>query len=442
MSGRYRQSDEWYQRACAITPTGAQTLSRAAVRFPLGAFPTVAERGEGARLLTIDGQWMVDWIGSLGACPLGYGHRAVSESVIRQIQQGASFSLPHRLEIEVSERFCKVMGHESVRWVSTGSEACTGVMRTARSITGRSVIVTTDQSYHGWHDGFAASKDLRPGIPEVLVPLIRKFRYNDLDSLRIALAPGDVAAVLMEPTLWENPQAGFLEAVKGLAHQSGALFILDEMILALRMAVGGGSEYFRVKPDMACYGKSLANGLPIACFAGKREYLEHAWFVSGTFSGNALSLAAASAVLDVYAEQLIIPTMWRRGEELQIYFNGAAKSLNLPAVCDGYACKPRISFASMTGSVRKPIGSGPPYDSELIPMKELAMALFLQVAAAHGALFHPGGINVSAALTDEDMRVTKSAIDCALQAVQRSVTTGDWSALTGALCQPVVTVRQ
>lgn len=413
-----------YNRVRAVTPGGASTLSRAGERFPLGAFPELIERGDKAQVLTSDGAWLVDWVGSLGACPLGYGNNSVEYAVTQQLKKGSIFSLAHRMELEVSERICKSFGFDMVRWVSSGSEACTGAMRTARAFTGKPIIAVSDQSYHGWHDGFAASKEVRPGIPECLTTLIRKFRYNDLQSLEDALLPGDVAAILMEPTLWEAPQEGFLSGVKKLSSQYNAVFILDEMIMGLRMSLQGGSKYFNVQPDLACYGKSLANGLPVACLIGRRDIMEHSWFMSGTFSGNAVSLAAANAVLDVYEQEPVIETMWKRGRELQEHFSVSAKlvGINLWAVCDGYACKPRFRF--------------------LGEYSDRAMSLFLQVTAAHGALFHPGGLNCCYALTDEDMQTTFQAISQGLHAVRDAVMKGDWSALKGDIIKPVVTVRQ
>lgn len=409
-----------YNRVRAITPGGANTLSRAGERFPLGAFPELIERGDGANVLTSDGAWLVDWVGSLGACPLGYGNTAVEYAITRQLKMGVIFSLAHRMELEVSERICKTFEFDMVRWVSSGSEACTGAMRTARSFTGKPVIVISNQSYHGWHDGYAASKDVRPGVPECLTSAIRKFTYNDIETLERALRPGDVAAVLMEPTLWEKPHDGFLREVRNLAHQYGALFVLDEMIMGLRMSIQGGSKYFAVQPDLACYGKSLANGLPIACLIGRRDIMEHSWFMSGTFSGNALSLAAANAVLDVYESEPVIETMWRRGQALQESFNNRAELYGVNAVCDGYPCKPRFRFTEEP---------------------EKSMSLFLQVAAEWGTLFHPGGLNCCYALTDADMQKTFKAVHHGMKAVRDAVAKNDWSALKGDIIKPVVTVR-
>jgi glutamate-1-semialdehyde aminotransferase len=367
----------------------------------------------------------VDWVGSLGACPLGYGNSTIEYAITQQLRNGAIFSLAHRMELEFSERICKTFGFDMVRWVSSGSEACTGAMRTARAFTGKPVIVISNQSYHGWHDGYAASKEVRPGVPECLTALIRKFTYNDLETLESALRPGDVAAVLMEPTLWEKPHDGFLNEVRNLAHQYGALFVLDEMIMGLRMSLQGGSKYFDVHPDIACYGKSLANGLPVACLIGRRDIMEHSWFMSGTFSGNALSLAAANAVLDVYESEPVIETMWHWGKGIQDHFNSTARLYNVQAVCDGYACKPRFRFT---------------YKNEETNLK--SMSLFLQMSAERGALFHPGGLNVCYALTDEDIKTTVLALEHGLLCVSESVLHDDWSMLKGDLIKPVVTVRQ
>jgi glutamate-1-semialdehyde aminotransferase len=386
--------------------------------------------GDGARVLDVDGNGYVDWICALGAVTLGYGDIQIPAKTVTQ-----SMSLPHYRELELAERLCdKIPCAEMVRFVNSGSEATEAAIRTARIATGRDVILTVKSGYHSWHSWFQAVKDWHPGIPTILKCLIGGFQYNDLESLRkqfekftrVELGLDDgVAAVIMEPCLFEKPHEGFLQGVRNLCTQYGALLIFDEMVTGYRWRLAGGQEYFNVTPDLATYGKAMANGLPIGMLCGKREYMQHAELISGTFGGNPISVAAANSVLDCYEQNDIIKIMWTRGGELQDQFNMRANYFGVPAVCDGYPCKPRIRFT---------------HADEVINQK--AMALFLQTCALHGALFHPGGFNVSAALTDQDMSATFDAIDEGLLAVGRALQRQDWSELEGQLCKPVVTVRQ
>lgn len=429
---QYNKSDEWLRRAERITANGAQTLSKRADAFVRGAFPTAIVSGQGCYVQTVDGQEMLDFICGLGALLIGHRHPLVEQAVMAQLQRGHLASLPHELEAVVSERFCAAVGHDMVRWVSTGSEACTGAMRIARASTGKDIIVTSDQSYHGWHDVFAASRPLHPGIPEVMCKLIDTFKYNDLDDLQavLNLHAGNVACVIMEPCLNEKPLDGFLAGVKSLARDAGALLVLDEMILGFRMALGGGSEYFDVTPDLATYGKSIAGGLPLACIVGKREYMQHSWFISGTFSGNPLSLAACNAVLDIYAKEPICEILWSRGHFFKQGFNDLAHVLDVPVVCDGFAVKPRIKFT---------------YDWRAQSAHEiniLAMSLFLQETALRGILWHPAGGNVSVAMTEEDIEFALTGMGEALVVVKQALESGDWSVLKGKSIQSTPFVRQ
>lgn len=434
---RYKKSLDWYQRARRVTPGAAQTLSKMPARFPLGAFPIAVERGEGARVEDIDGHWYVDWINSLGAMTLGYQHPHVNEALARQLRAGTMFSLPHRLEEEISSRIVqKIPCADSVRWLKTGSEATQAAIRTARIATGRDIILTVAGGYHGWHSWFLAVNPWHPGVPKAYEALIKSFRYNDLSSLeeQLKIYGARTAAVILEPCQFEPPAEGFLQGVRDLCTKYRAVLIFDEMVTGFRWALAGGQEYFGVIPDLATFGKSSANGLPIAFLCGTQDFMQHADIVNGgTFGGDVLALAACNAVLDVYEKEPVIETLWRRGKELQQFFNRTAKQLNVPANCDGFPCKPRIQFTAAPET---------PGATSADRRNLLSMSLFLQETAAQGALFHPSNCNVSAALTDQDMAVTFTAVEVGLKAVAQALQTNDWSALIGNPIVPVLPVRK
>lgn len=423
---RYRESMKWYGDARKLSPGAAQTLSKMGVRFPLGAFPVAAKRGLGSKLQSVDGDWFVDWIGALGAAPLGYNNDNVTAAVTAQIARGCSFSLPNEIEPVLAKRLCeKIPCAESVRFVSSGSEATEAAIRTARIATGRDIILTVKDGYHSWHSWFQAVKPYHPGVPREYERMICSFQFNEEIESWKSLRHDNIAAIILEPCLFEKPREGWLSKLREIATDSGALLIFDEMVTGYRWALAGGQEYFGVTPDLATFGKGMANGLPIGMLCGKREYMQHAELISGTFGGNAVSLAAANAVLDVYEQEPVIETMWKRGREFQDYVAGQITHYGVEAICDGYACKPRVKF-----TYSDPVMNGK------------CMSLFLQETAAAGILLHPGGLNVCYALTDEDMKVTFKAIDAGLFAVGKAVHTGDWSTLTGNIIQPVITVRR
>lgn len=426
MANGYRESLLWLPEARKWTPTAAQTMSKAPERFPLGAFPIFADRGLGARLYDIDGNEFVDWICGLASITLGYGNIKVIEAIENQIIKGINFSLPTKIEAEVAERLCAVFPcaqkNGSVRFLKTGSESNEGALRIARRATGRDIIVTVSSGYHSWHAWAASYKPWHPGVPRQYEELVRTFEYNDIGSLEKVIG-SDVALVIMEPTCHDKTTSEFLKQVVDVAHSYNALVCFDEVVCAGRWEVGGGQQYFGVTPDFCTAGKGLANGMPLACIAGPSDLLKYSDLVSGTFGGEALSLAAANAVLDVYEHEPVIETMWKRGKELKAMFTLGAFTREINAIAEGYDCKPRFKF-------------------NLAEKSDLAMSLFLQETASHGALFHPGGMNVCYALTDEDMSTTKKAIDIALDAIEVAIRKNDWSALKGDIIKPVITVRK
>jgi glutamate-1-semialdehyde 2,1-aminomutase len=330
------------------------------------------------------------------------------------------------LEADLAERLrTKIPCAEMVRFVNSGSEATEAAIRTARIATGKDIILTVKDGYHSWHSWFQAVKDWHPGVPAFYEEGIDWFEYNNLRLFEELISLDNVAAVIMEPCLFEAPKESFLEEIRSQCDYHGVLLIFDEMVTGYRWALAGGQEYFKVTPDLATFGKGMANGLPIGVLCGKREYMQHAELISGTFGGNAVSLAAANAVLDVYEREPVIETMWHWGKGIQDHFNSTARLYNAQAVCDGYACKPRFRFT---------------YKNEETNLK--SMSLFLQMSAERGALFHPGGLNVCYALTDEDIKTTVLALEHGLLCVSESVLHDDWSMLKGDLIKPVVTVRQ
>jgi glutamate-1-semialdehyde aminotransferase len=410
MSRRFDRSLEWLARARRVIPGAAQTLSKGPGMFVEGAYPVFLERGDGCRVWDVDGNEYVDWILGLASITLGYGHAGVREAVARQLEQGSIFSLPHPLEVEVAERLVEVIPcAEMVRFVKTGSEADAAAVRVARAATGRDVIVHC--GYHGWHEWYAITTPRSKGIPKDFARLVAPFGYNDLGSLEAALDEhhGRVAAVMMEPVLIDAPAPGFLEGVKALAHRHGALLIFDEIVTGFRWAVGGAQERFGVVPDIATFGKGMANGLPLAAVVAGADLMREFddVFVSSTFGGDALALAACRATLDAYARQPVIRTLWGAGRRFQEGFARIAAGLGVPARCTGYPVHPKILLEHGTPEAQR-----------------LLMSLFLQETAARGAIFHFAGFNVSFAHGDQEVDRTLAACEGALRTVGDAIQDG------------------
>src|SRR5262249_28202669 len=244
---RFDESMALLARAREVVPGASQTLSKGPAMFVEGAYPVFLERGQGCRVWDVDGNEYVDYVLGLASITLGYAYPPVVEAVARQLERGSIFSLPHPLEVEVSERLTRVIPcAEMVRFVKTGSEADAAAVRVARAATGRDVILYS--GYLGWHEWYAITTPRSKGIPKDFSRLVVPFEYNDLASLDRALAEhhGRLAAVIMEPVLLDAPAPGFLAAVKALTHRHGALLIFDEIVSGFRWAVGGAQECFGV----------------------------------------------------------------------------------------------------------------------------------------------------------------------------------------------------
>lgn len=440
---KFDKSMELLERLRKVTPGGAQTLSKRAERFPEGAFPVALSYGEGPYVVDADGNKYLDTICGLASMTLGYPQiidecdaldpteDLISNAVIRQIvKRGHAFSLANELEAEVAEKICAMIPcAEMVRFVKSGSEATEAAIRVARKATGRDLILTVKEGYHSWHSWFQAIKQEHPGIPELYTRMVHALPYNDLSHFRqsfeqCAVDGYKVAAVILEPCHYEPPAPGFLEGLRELCTQYGALLIFDEMVTGFRWANGGAQESFGVTPDLATFGKACANGYPLAFLCGKREYMQHADVVSGTFGGDCVGLAACNAVLDIYKAEPIIERLWERGRQFQDGFNMHAVTMGIGATCDGFPVKPRIKFT---------------YDDA--KTNTLALSLFVQEMARCGVLWHPAGGNISAAMTPADINMAIRACNESLMEVKKAIGTGDWSALKGKPIQPSKFVR-
>lgn len=379
------------ERALAVTPGGAQTRSKRATAFPVG-FPQFLVAAEGAHVWDPEGNKYVDWICALGAIGLGHRHADVDNAVRDQLAKGVSFSLATPMEIVVAEKLSAMLpGADMVRFCKTGSEATEGAMRIARLATGRDRIISI--GYHGWHTLHdAAATDhwghpaATPGVPTVFREYVRAHPWG------LPLPEGrhpDIAAVLVEPMRDTEPPGGYLGQLREWCDFNGSLLILDEMVTGFRWAIGGAGEHFGVTPDLGCYGKAMANGYPLAAIVGRGDHMQHASYVSGTFGGECLSLAACRAALEVYRREPVIKHMWSVGSALMQGFNVLAKPHGLEM--QGYPVHPRI------------VG-----DTKME---------FIALAAKYGVLFHPAGFNVSYAHRMAEVSETLIACRRALEAM-------------------------
>jgi glutamate-1-semialdehyde 2,1-aminomutase len=417
-----RDRDELYDYMLKWTPGGSQTRSKSLAAYGLVGRIGCASHGIGSRLWTTDKVSYVDWTCSLGAMTLGYGRREVEEAAGHQLVRGGVFSVPHWLEGAVAEQLCSVVpGAEQARFVRTGSEACEAAVRIARKATGRDMVLVCQSSYHGWHAWAQSWKAEHPGVPKDYTDTFMTFAYNNLQSIDQAwqfvfAMEDEPAAILLEPTLFERPEPGFLEGLRERATKWGAVLIFDECVLGFRLKRAGGQEHFQVRPDLAVFGKALANGFPLASVCGPRELMQHADVVSGTFGGEAISLAVAGAVLDIYETEDVCKRIEWVGTTLDTIIQQAADFCKVEIRFEGWSCVNKLRF---------------PHEHE-----DEALALFTQTMAQHGVLWHPRIRYASAAHTIEDIEQTGEAAVAAFTAIKQARETSDWSVVDQVPAQP------
>lgn len=410
-NARYAKSEAALERARRTIPLGAQTFSKSVTQFPFGVSPYFAARAQGSRLWDIDGNEYADFTNALCSVTLGYADEDVNGAVEKQLRDGTIFSLSHALEAECAERIVRMVPcAEKVRFGKNGSDATAGAVRIARAATGRDHVLVC--GYHGWQDWYIGSTARSLGVPEATRALTHPFPYDDLPALAELLDrhEGEVAALILEPMNVKFPSKGYLEGVKRLAADAGAVLVFDETITGFRYARGGAQELFGVTPDLCTLGKGIANGFPLSAVAGRADLmaLMEEVFFSFTMGGEALSLAAACATLDKLEREPVVETMAARGAEVM----AGAESL-----------------LAKHGLERKMSLAGHPSWSFLMMSDQPGATafeqktLFLQEVFARGALTL-GTHNMSYAHTPADVADLMAAYDGAFAVLSRALEGG------------------
>jgi glutamate-1-semialdehyde 2,1-aminomutase len=433
MTRSFEKSVEANKRLHDLIPGGAHTYAKGEDQYPFEMAPVI-DRGEGAHVVDVDGNEYIEYGSGLRAVSLGHKHPKVLEAVRREIERGSNFVRPSIVELEAAERFLTaVPTAEMVKFAKNGSDATTAAVKLARAVTGRPLVaLCTDHAFFSIDDWFITRTPMAAGIPAEIGDLTVGFPYGDLAATEELLVrhEGRIACLILEAATQQDPPPGYLEGLRDLAHRYGALLIFDEMITGFRFSEAGAQGLYGVTPDLSTFGKALGNGFAVSALAGKREFMERGglrdnhervFLLSTTHGAETHALAAAVAVMDVYAEEGIAARLHERGERLAA---GVREVAAAAGVQDHVLVRGRPSnlvFATL--------------DEKLQPSQPYR-TLFLRELIL-GGVIGPSFV-VSSALTDEDIDKTVAVVAKACAVYRRALDAQDVSAfLPGRSVRPV-----
>ena len=327
-------------------PGLTQTLAKSPTQFSEDYSPIFAEQGSGAYIKDYEKNKFIDTIMGIGPLILGYNNSRINYSIQKQLKKGIIFSLINPLEIKLAKELNKLIPNlEMFRFSKTGADATSAAIRAARTFTSKNKILSC--GYHGWHDWNAISLNKNSGIPKENKKYIKKFNYNDFEYLADNL-DSDVAGVIMEPIIFDFPQNNFLQKIKKLTKQKKTLLIFDEMWTGFRIHLGGAQSFFKIKADLVCYSKAIANGMPISVLGGSKKIMstfQKKSFFYTTFGGETLSFAAALECINILKNKNVCKVIEVRGIKMINEMNKLISQYNLKFLSiKGYGARSMLNI--------------------------------------------------------------------------------------------------
>ena len=433
MITKFTESERLRAKAHALIPGGCHTYAKGDDQYPILS-PSHVVRGQGAHVWDADGNEYIEYGNGNRTVTLGHAFPKVVEAVQRELANGASYTRPGAIEVEAAEHFLSLIDNaEMVKFSKDGSDATSGAIKLARAYTGRDLIaICADHPFFSVDDWFIGSTAIYGGIPDSVRELTVKFRYNDIESVKALIAqhPGQIACFILEPERTEPPKDNFLHELKRLAHEAGALFILDEMITGFRWHTQGAQRLYGVDPDLSSWGKGLANGFSVSALAGKREYMrlgdleqtdhKRVFLMSTTHGGETHGLAAAIATMRIYQDEPVVERLHAAGERLRAGFAQASARHGLQShvTITGRACN--LLYGTLDGESQP---------------SQAFRTLFLQETIKRGLIMP--SLVVCYSHSDADIDQTIEAIDGAMAVYARALNDGVEKHLVGRPSDPV-----
>ena len=344
-----QKSDQLFERAQQTIPGGVNSPVRAFKA--VGGTPRFITKADGPYIVDADGKQYIDYVQSWGPMVLGHNNEKIRNAVVAAAQNGLSFGAPTEAEIIMAEKVKELVpSMEMVRMVNSGTEATMSAIRLARGYTGKNKLVKFEGCYHGHADSLlvkAGSGALTlgvpssPGVPADVAQHTLTVEFNNLDSVKAIFAEcgDDIACIIVEPVAGNMncipPVEGFLEGLRAICDEYGAVLIFDEVMTGFRVSRGGAQERYGITPDLTCLGKVIGGGMPVGAFGGKRDILTHIAptgpiYQAGTLSGNPIAMAAGLAALDQLAEPGLYDSIFASTQKLVEGFQSIANEFSIP----------------------------------------------------------------------------------------------------------------
>ena len=344
-----QKSEQLFERAQKTIPGGVNSPVRAFKA--VGGTPRFITKADGPYIVDADGKQYIDYVQSWGPMVLGHNNEKIRNAVVAAAQNGLSFGAPTEAEIIMAEKVKELVpSMEMVRMVNSGTEATMSAIRLARGYTGKNKLVKFEGCYHGHADSLlvkAGSGALTlgvpssPGVPADVAQHTLTVEFNNLDSVKAIFAEcgDDIACIIVEPVAGNMncipPVEGFLEGLRAICDEYGAVLIFDEVMTGFRVSRGGAQERYGITPDLTCLGKVIGGGMPVGAFGGKRDILTHIAptgpiYQAGTLSGNPIAMAAGLAALDQLAEPGLYDSIFASTQKLVEGFQSIANEFSIP----------------------------------------------------------------------------------------------------------------
>jgi glutamate-1-semialdehyde aminotransferase len=362
----FKHSDEYRSRIHSLIPGGAHTYSKGDDQFPIQS-PAAIARGKGAYVWDIDNNKYLDCSMGLTSVSLGHAYEPVLDAVRAELEKGVNFQRPAKIEMEMAEAFLGLVpSHQMIKFAKNGSTATTAAVKLARASNGRELVAyPKDHPFYSYDDWFIGTTDCAKGVPSTFKNLTLTYQSYDLTSLEKLFLenPGKISCVISEPERTENQAEDYIKNLISLCHKHGALYIMDEMITGFKTDLPGCIKSMNVEPDLATWGKGIANGFSFCALTGKREIMElgginragqeKVFLISTTHGGETHSMAACLATIKEFKEKNVIHHNHRIGSELIQKAKYEIKKMNLSAHV-GVSEKPWLAAFSFKSRDGKP----------------------------------------------------------------------------------------